>query len=226
MAAVHPLLDEIRELLSAPLAGCSAEQVARHPAGDPARWSAQQVVEHLSATWRMTIAGIEDRLKKGRPLKSRPTLRQRALQVVICDLGYFPKRGSAPQAVQPSQTSSQGHRRRTHHPPQRHPGRHGQHAQPHRAGSARRSRAEPGPARPIERTTMAPLPSRARPASRGADRTCNSAVRRVTGNRSLMVAPEAHRPRVAPTLAIWADSPRRCPPQSAAGAPDCCLSLR
>jgi hypothetical protein len=102
MAAVHPLLDEIRELLSAPLAGCSAEQVARHPAGDPARWSAQQVVDHLSATWRTTIAGIEDRLKKGRPLKSRPTLRQRALQLLICGLGYFPKNRSAPQAVQPS----------------------------------------------------------------------------------------------------------------------------
>jgi hypothetical protein len=108
MAAVHPLLDEIRELLSAPLAGCSAAQVARHPAGDPARWSAQQVVEHLSATWRMTIAGIEDRLKKGRPLKSRPTLRQRALQLLICDLGYFPKNRPAPQAVQPSTDEQPG----------------------------------------------------------------------------------------------------------------------
>lgn len=102
MAAVHPMLDEIRELLSAPLAGCSAEQVARHPAGDPARWSPQQVIEHLSATWRMTIAGIEDRLKKGRPLQTRPSVRQRALQWLICDLGYFPKGRSAPQFVQPS----------------------------------------------------------------------------------------------------------------------------
>jgi hypothetical protein len=102
MATVHPLLDEIRELLSAPLAGCSAEQVARHPSGDPARWSAQQVIEHLTATWRMTIAGIEDRLKKGRPLKTRPTFRQRALQVVICEIGYFPKGISAPEFVRPS----------------------------------------------------------------------------------------------------------------------------
>lgn len=102
MAAVHPLLDEIRELLSAPLAGCSAEQLARHPADDPARWSAQQVVEHLIATWRATSAGIEDRLKKGRPLKTRPTLRQRALQLLICDIGYFPKGRSAPPLVQPA----------------------------------------------------------------------------------------------------------------------------
>jgi DinB superfamily len=102
MATVHPLLDEIRELLSTRLAGYSAEQLGHHPAGDPSRWSAQQVIEHLAATWRMTIAGIEDRLKKGRPLRTRQTLRQRALQVLICDLGYFPKGMSAPEPVRPS----------------------------------------------------------------------------------------------------------------------------
>lgn len=103
---MHPLLDEIRELLSEPLAGCSAAQLARHPGDDPARWSAQQVVEHLIATWLSTSAGIEDRLKKGRPLKTRPTLRQRALQVWICDLGYFPKGMSAPPPVQPAPEQS------------------------------------------------------------------------------------------------------------------------
>jgi hypothetical protein len=102
MAAVHPLLDQTRELLSTPLAGRSSEQLAHHPAGDPSRWSAQQVIEHLTATWRMTTTGIEDRLKKGRPLRTRPTLRQRALQLLICDLGYFPKGMSAPQPVYPS----------------------------------------------------------------------------------------------------------------------------
>jgi hypothetical protein len=56
----------------------------------------------------MTIAGIEDRLKKGRPLKSRPTLRQRALQWLICDIGYFPKGMSAPQSVQPSADEQPG----------------------------------------------------------------------------------------------------------------------
>jgi hypothetical protein len=101
MAAVHPLLDEVRELLSEPLAGCSAEQLARHPADDPARWSAQQVIEHLIATWRTTSAGIEDRLKKGRLLKTHPTLRQRVLQVVVCNIGYFPKGRPAPPLVQP-----------------------------------------------------------------------------------------------------------------------------
>jgi DinB superfamily len=102
MAAVHPLLDQTRELLAAPLAGRSAEQIARHPAGDPTRWSAQQVIEHLSATWRTTTSGIEDRLQKGRPLRSRPTLAQRCMQLAVCELGFFPKGRTAPALVQPS----------------------------------------------------------------------------------------------------------------------------
>jgi hypothetical protein len=102
MAAVHPLLNQIRELLAASLAGCSAEQVSRHPAGDPTRWSAQQVIEHLSATWCTTIGGIEDRLQKGRPLRSRPTLAQRCKQFAVCELGCLPKRRVAPPLVRPS----------------------------------------------------------------------------------------------------------------------------
>jgi hypothetical protein len=107
IAAVHPLLDEIRERVSAPLAGCSAEQVARHPAGDPARWSAQQIVEHLSATWRSTTSGIEDRLRKRRPLLTRPTLVQRSMQLAVCECGYFPKARKAPPAVQPGAVSGE-----------------------------------------------------------------------------------------------------------------------
>jgi hypothetical protein len=107
MAAVHPLLDQTRELLAAPLAGCSAEQVGGHPAGDPERWSAQQVIEHLSATWRSTANGIEDRLKKGRPLKTRPTLRQRCMQLAVCGFGFLPKRRKAPLAVEPGETNGE-----------------------------------------------------------------------------------------------------------------------
>jgi hypothetical protein len=103
MAAVHPLLDQTRELLAASLAGCSAEQVGRHPGGDPARWSPQQVIEHLSATWRSTANGIEDRLQKNRPLRTRPTLAQHCKRLAVCECGFFPKRRKAPPAVQPSQ---------------------------------------------------------------------------------------------------------------------------
>ena len=103
MAAVHPLLDQIRELLANPLAGRSAEQTARHPANDPTRWSAHQVIEHLSATWRSTANGIEDRLQKDRPLRTRPTFAQRCMRLAVCECGFFPKGRKAPLPVQPGE---------------------------------------------------------------------------------------------------------------------------
>jgi hypothetical protein len=101
MAAVHPLLNQTRDLLAKTLAGCSAEQIARHPAGDPARWSAQQIVEHLCVTWSSTIGGMEDRLQKGRPLRTRPTFAQRYRQLAVCEFGFLPRRREAPSAVRP-----------------------------------------------------------------------------------------------------------------------------
>src|ERR1700744_5145742 len=101
MATVHPLLDQTRELLAVSLAGCSTEQLARHPAGDPTRWNARQVIEHLCATWHSTTGGIEDRLQKGRPLRTRPTLAQRCRQLAVCEFGFLPKRRTAPPAVLP-----------------------------------------------------------------------------------------------------------------------------
>jgi len=98
---VHPALEQTRDLLAAELAGRTAEQVSRHPAGDAARWNAQQVIEHLSATWRLTTDGLEDRLRKGRPLQTHATWKQRWAQWMVCNLGYFPPRRQAPGATRP-----------------------------------------------------------------------------------------------------------------------------
>ena len=102
MAGMHPVLEQTRALLARPLTGCSADQLTRHPAGDPGRWSAWQVIDHLSATWRLATQGLEDRLQKARPLKSRPNVRQRVGQVAVCYLGYFPKGREAPKPTLPS----------------------------------------------------------------------------------------------------------------------------
>jgi hypothetical protein len=102
MAGMHPVLEQTRALLARPLVGCSAEDLTRHPAGDPARWNAWQIVDHLAATWRGTTRGLEDRLQKARPLQTRPNLRQRIGQLAVCYLGYFPKGRQAPERVRPS----------------------------------------------------------------------------------------------------------------------------
>ena len=106
MAGVHPALAEIRVLLTAELTGATVEQVARHPDDDPAQWSAQQVIEHLTTTWRMTTNGVEDRMRKQRPLQTRPSVRQRCAQLVICDCGFFPAGLKAPAATQPAAVQS------------------------------------------------------------------------------------------------------------------------
>ena len=101
MAAMHPVLDQTRDLLAATLAGRSPAEVAQHPRGGPARWSARQVVEHLAATWRLTTNGVEERIRKGRPLQTRPTLKQHCMQFAVCNCGHFPKGRKAPPAVLP-----------------------------------------------------------------------------------------------------------------------------
>ena len=107
MATVHPVLDQTCDLLAAPLAGRSAERLAQHPANDPSRWSARQVIEHLCATWRSTTSGIEDRLQKGRPLLTRPTLKQRCMQIAVCEYGFFPNGRKAPLPVQPGEATGE-----------------------------------------------------------------------------------------------------------------------
>lgn len=102
MAGMHPLLEQTRAVLARKLAGCSPEQLAHHPGNDPARWNAWQIADHLAATWRSTARGLEDRLQKARPLKTRATLKQRIVQVAVFYCGYFPKRGEAPKTTLPS----------------------------------------------------------------------------------------------------------------------------
>jgi hypothetical protein len=99
--AMHAELERTRALLASPLAGISSEAAAHHPGGRADCWTAQQVVEHLCATWRLTTAGIEDRLRKGRPLRTRPTLADRLRQFAVCRLGLFPTGREAPEAVRP-----------------------------------------------------------------------------------------------------------------------------
>lgn len=98
---MHPELERTRALLAHQLAGVSSEAAAKHPAGRGDCWNAQQVVEHLCATWRLTTTGIEDRLRKGRRLQTRRTLVHHVQQFTVCRLGLFPKGRKAPEAVRP-----------------------------------------------------------------------------------------------------------------------------
>jgi hypothetical protein len=102
MTGVHPTLAQIRVLLADELTGATAEQLARHPDADSARWSAQQVIEHLMSSRRLTAASVEERLGK-RMLQTRATLGQRVGQIAVCECGYFPRGRKSPAAVMPKE---------------------------------------------------------------------------------------------------------------------------
>lgn len=98
---MHPLLQQTYTALSEQLQDIDLATAQRHPRGDATAWNAQQVIEHLLATYATCTASLDARLAKGRPLESKRPIRARFWQWVIIDLGYFPPGRKAPEAVRP-----------------------------------------------------------------------------------------------------------------------------
>jgi hypothetical protein len=86
-------LDEI-ERTAGPL---DAATIARSVDG---RWSACDILEHLTLAFRVNAAAFEKALASG-TLKARPPrLPQRLARVLVVDVGYFPRR-EAPESTRP-----------------------------------------------------------------------------------------------------------------------------
>lgn len=90
-----------RELLQS-LAGLNASQTQATPTARPEAWNIQQIVEHLVLTYKGNAAEIESRIAKGRPVKTKSSLRQRVGQFVLITLGRFPNGFEAPKPLAPS----------------------------------------------------------------------------------------------------------------------------
>ena len=95
---MHPTVETTWKLIATATEGMSAEQLARHPEG---KWSSAQVVEHLLLTHTSTTAGLRKVLAAGAPQGGRPTLKQRLVQFVVLDVGYFPPGRKAPAFTVP-----------------------------------------------------------------------------------------------------------------------------
>jgi len=91
-------LDALKQSLESALAGMSSEQLSWHP---PGKWSAAEVLEHLYLTYVETIRGFEKVMTRGRPLASRPCLKQRVMTFVVMRLRYIPPGLEAPAMVKP-----------------------------------------------------------------------------------------------------------------------------
>ncbi len=96
-------LEQLRRQLTASLRGLTVEQAQAHPSGRSQAWSIQQILQHLMLTYDMAVVAFEERLVKGRPSRRPVTLKERAVQSVVLDWGWFPNGRSAPEFVRPEQ---------------------------------------------------------------------------------------------------------------------------
>jgi hypothetical protein len=99
---MHQDFETLREELERALGGLDARQTQLRPGGDEARWSIQQTVEHLLLTYAATERAVEARISKGSATQARPTLVQRAGQMLIIRAGLFPAGRKAPEMVTPA----------------------------------------------------------------------------------------------------------------------------
>lgn len=103
---MHPTLHQTRTALAEQLRDLDLAATQAHPRGEPASWNAQQIVEHLLATYDICTASLDARLVKGRALETPVPWKARLAQWLTIDIGYFPRGRKAPEAVRPDDISA------------------------------------------------------------------------------------------------------------------------
>jgi DinB superfamily len=98
---MNPTLQQLQQELSSSVQGLDAKQTQLRPPAHPDKWSIQQIVEHLLLTYAATEPALKARLSKGAPTRAKPTLSQRAGNLALFRLGYFPRGRKAPPPVTP-----------------------------------------------------------------------------------------------------------------------------
>ena len=91
-------LQRLRETLQRAASGMSPEQLER---SRREKWSAAQILEHLSPTYSGTVKGMEKCLAAGKPLATSPTMKQRVATAVVIGLGHMPEGRQAPERSRP-----------------------------------------------------------------------------------------------------------------------------
>jgi hypothetical protein len=89
---MHAVLERVVSEISSEIRDLDAETTQLHPKGLSYKWSAQQVIEHLVLSYRLTTEGLETRLNKGRLSRNRTRSRlQWSLQLMILSFGALPR---------------------------------------------------------------------------------------------------------------------------------------
>jgi hypothetical protein len=99
---MHSYLRRTQEAIDQAVRGMSREQLAWHAEG---KWSAAEILEHLSLTYRGTAKSLERCLQTGRPTASIPSWRERMATFVVTGVRYMPRGRRAPSFVLPRGTA-------------------------------------------------------------------------------------------------------------------------
>ena len=99
---MHPDLQRAIDTLQTATTGLDAAGLTRRPPDRPDKWSAAQIVEHLSKGYAGTVHILRRCLEDDRP-KGRPaTWLERVSTFVVAGLGYLPSGREAPAVTRPS----------------------------------------------------------------------------------------------------------------------------
>jgi hypothetical protein len=96
--SMHPTTEHIHKILVSVTQGMTPEDWSRHPAG---KWSAAEVIEHLSLTYSGTVRSMQKVLNAGAPTATPLKLKQRLAIWWITQLGRFPEGLLAPPQARP-----------------------------------------------------------------------------------------------------------------------------
>jgi len=98
-SCLQKTLDEIQRATE----GMSAEQLAWHP---PGKWSAGDILEHLTLTFSGTVKGMQRMLASTGAGVQKRTLKDRLSALIVVEIGYFPSGRKAPEMVVPQGTDA------------------------------------------------------------------------------------------------------------------------
>lgn len=92
-------LAQIEGMLTSATEGMTEEQLVWHAEG---KWSAAQILEHLSKTYTGTSKGFAKALAANKSLATRATAWQLFARTTVVGLGYFPRGRKSPEVVVPN----------------------------------------------------------------------------------------------------------------------------
>jgi Protein of unknown function (DUF1569) len=99
---MHPVLKSALEPLAIQIGTLTMEEAQIAPVPGQERWCAQQVMEHLMLTYKLTSDSVSRQLTGGRVPKNRRNLLEFLLRVQTIGLGYMPEGIPSIRAFRPA----------------------------------------------------------------------------------------------------------------------------